>query len=73
MSNAKAYIDRIFNETTNTAPKKQYIVMGQLELNTPEKLDSADDEHNANYLVGEYQKVLGTKWKIWKELNKLKG
>lgn len=53
-----------------TESKTAYIIMGQLGSRTPEKLDSADNEPSADYLVKEYQMAFGSKWKIWKEIDK---
>lgn len=60
-----------FSECVKEAEEKTpYIIMGQLGSRSPEKLDSADDEHGADYLVKEYQMAFGPKWRIWKEKDK---
>lgn len=50
--------------------KTSYVIMGQLGSRTPERLDTADDDHSADYLVNEYKTAFGPKWKIWKEIDK---
>jgi hypothetical protein len=57
----------VVREAKATAP---YVVMGQLGSRAPERLDTADNEHNAEYLVGEYKMAFGPKWKIWKAIDR---
>ena len=58
------------NEAAETATKVPYVIMGQLGSRTPERLDTSEDEQDAEYLVGEYRMAFGPKWKIWKEIDK---
>jgi len=71
MSKVMEYLDNRLTKCVKEAKEKtSYIIMGQLGSRTPEKLDSADGEHDADYLVKEYRMAFGPKWKIWKELDK---
>ena len=42
-----------------------YKIMGKYH-GTTEEIDTARDEQEADYLVGEYQMAYGKDWTVWK-------
>ena len=45
---------------------KEFKIMGKYQGKT-EEIDTAEDEQNADYLVGEYRMAFGSDWQVWKK------
>ena len=46
--------------------KYEWKIMGKYRNSSAEEIDTAKNENDAEYLVGEYLMAFGSGWRIWK-------